>query len=425
MKIQSKPRGRLSIMAMTVLFFMLLPGGATADLVPSPQASASDNSGNEVDEVLRQFEQYQLDIDQDYQKEKNDIETTYQKYQRVIEEEYRDHERRILAVWLEAEISTRKKWVEYSHDLKTKKVVDFENGEIRIEMILPEEDSTPEAEAMFREKLRELIQEDQQTAYSRDELTQRIEERIREMEEYVKTAPVKKTPILARVVTGNPRPSEASISQAAADLQRRGQISTRPSRRDDARVVTFKSSLPSTSLQRKALDYKDDINRFAGQRDLPEELVYAVIHTESAFNPMARSHVPAYGLMQIVPRSAGRDASRIIYGQEKLLSPSYLYNETNNINTGTTYLYLLYNRYLNKISDPTSRLYCTIAAYNTGSGNVARSFTGSTNVSRAATIINRMSPGQVYQHLKTNLPYHETRDYLERVVQRMELYRSL
>ncbi|MFW5989099.1 MAG: hypothetical protein ACOCPQ_02585 [Desulfosudaceae bacterium] len=181
MKIQSKPRGRLSIIAMPVLFFFLLLGGATADVVTSPQSSASDNSGNEVDEVLRQFEQYQLDIDQDYQKEKNDIETTYQEYQRVIEEEYRDHERRILAVWLEAEISTRKKWVEYSHDLQTKKVVDFASGEIRIEMILPEEDSTPEAEAMFREKLRELIQEDQQTAYSRDELTRRIEERIRDM----------------------------------------------------------------------------------------------------------------------------------------------------------------------------------------------------------------------------------------------------
>ena len=82
--------------------------------------------------------------------------------------------------------------------------------------------------------------------------------------------------------------------------------------------------------------------------------------------------MPAYGLMQIVPESAGKDATQQLFGQPKLLAPSYLYNSDNNIQVGTTYLNILYYRYLRKIENPTSRLYCTIAAYNTGAGNVAK-----------------------------------------------------
>ena len=92
---------------------------------------------------------------------------------------------------------------------------------------------------------------------------------------------------------------------------------------------------------------------------------------------------------------------------------------------GTAYLYILYNRYLQEITDPTSRMYCAIAAYNTGAGNVARAFTGTTSVSRAAQAINRMSPQQVYTHLVQRLPHQETRDYLQRVTSRMTMYQSM
>jgi membrane-bound lytic murein transglycosylase C len=140
---------------------------------------------------------------------------------------------------------------------------------------------------------------------------------------------------------------------------------------------------------------------------------------------MARSHVPAYGLMQIVPHSAGRDASELLFGREVLLSPSYLYGEGNNINVGTAYLYLLYNRYLAEIRDPVSRMYCSIAAYNTGPGNVARAFADTTKVSNAAGIINRMTPQQVYTHLVSRLPYQETRDYLQKVTTCMAMYQNM
>jgi membrane-bound lytic murein transglycosylase C len=92
---------------------------------------------------------------------------------------------------------------------------------------------------------------------------------------------------------------------------------------------------------------------------------------------------------------------------------------------GTAYINILYFRYLKKIENKTSRLYCTIAAYNTGAGNVARAFTGKTNISVAAKTINKLSPEQVYQKLLRNLPHDETRNYLKNVNERRTNYKAL
>src|SRR5690606_39614355 len=70
-----------------------------------------------------------------------------------------------------------------------------------------------------------------------------------------------------------------------------------------------------------------------------------ILETESAFNPMAKSPIPAFGLMQIVPSSAGQDATAKLFGKPKLLAPSYLYNAENNIRVGAAYFNILYYRY--------------------------------------------------------------------------------
>jgi len=129
--------------------------------------------------------------------------------------------------------------------------------------------------------------------------------------------------------------------------------------------------------------------------------------------------------MQIVPKSAGRDASKLVLGKDMILSPSYLYNGKNNISMGVAYLYILNDRYLASIKNPESRLYCVIAAYNTGAGNVARAFIGTTNIKKAAKKINSMPPEKVYKVLRRKLPHKETRDYLDRVSKRMNKYQAV
>ena len=71
-----------------------------------------------------------------------------------------------------------------------------------------------------------------------------------------------------------------------------------------------------------------------------------------------------------------------------------------------------------------SKLYCAIAAYNTGPGNVSKAFTGLKDVSGAIGSINNLSPDDLYTFLTQKLPYKETREYLVKVTERIKMYKS-
>ncbi len=166
------------------------------------------------------------------------------------------------------------------------------------------------------------------------------------------------------------------------------------------------------------------VNQQAKRWQVSPALILAVIHTESSFNPMARSGIPAFGLMQIVPTSAGKDVSAMLHGKPLLYSPEYLYQPENNIEAGSAYLHILEQRYFKGVRNETSRRYLCIAAYNTGAGNVAKTLTGTKSLSRAAITANLMSPQQVRQKLMRNLPADETRNYLRKVLRRTEDYQQ-
>ena len=170
--------------------------------------------------------------------------------------------------------------------------------------------------------------------------------------------------------------------------------------------------------------YFNEIKAYAKQYDVPVSVIMAIIETESSFNPRAVSPIPAFGLMQLVPKTAGLDAHLFVHGEKKIVSADYLFNEENNLKLGSAYFHLLTHRYLRKISDPTARFYCAVASYNTGVGNVAKTFTGKKSISAAVTAINQMAPGDVYDFLLTHLPAQETRNYLKKVVTRMEKYKQ-
>ena len=117
-----------------------------------------------------------------------------------------------------------------------------------------------------------------------------------------------------------------------------------------------------------AKKYSPFVERFSKRFSVSRNLVYAIIKTESDFNPYAVSDAPAFGLMQIVPQTAGLDVNRFLNNVASIPSRGFLFSPENNIQYGTAYLHLLEKRYLNDIRAPLSREYCVIAAYNTGAG---------------------------------------------------------
>lgn len=113
------------------------------------------------------------------------------------------------------------------------------------------------------------------------------------------------------------------------------------------------------------------IDHHARQHSVRPDLVRAVIAVESAFNPRARSHKGAMGLMQLMPATAARfDVDRP-------------YDPAQNIGAGVAYLRELLDRYR---GDETLAL----AAYNAG-------------------------PGAVDRYGLRVPPYRETRDYVRKV----------
>lgn len=101
-------------------------------------------------------------------------------------------------------------------------------------------------------------------------------------------------------------------------------------------------------------------------------------------------------------------------GEDKAPTRDYLFDPDNNIELGTAYLNVLTYTQLDDVADLVSREYCVISAYNTGAGNVFKTF--SKDQRAAVDQINRLQPSALYDRLRSSLPYQETRDYLAKVV---------
>lgn len=376
----------------------------------------------------------------------------FQTFKRIHEEESKKYQQELKQYWDDPEFSSKTTWIQYTNNNLQKSRVDFERGEIIISRV--QKSGTPKKD--IKQAVIDLLKTTKQQAFNNDKLSQSIEERSINEVKNIKTGNPSNESILAPHISNKNILTDKEIGEIAEKLLTKKRLTKKTNSKQqkvislhiplspiDAKAVTDKqaskdslASLPSKaaaraaflfssktqrmsedtkSLPQKAKKLERSIHQYSNQRFVATPLVFALIEAESAFNPLAKSHIPAYGLMQIVPQSAGQDASALVHGEATLLSPSYLYDSNKNIEMGVAYIHILYYRYLKSINDPVSRLYCTIAAYNTGAGNVAKAFTSGRNIKKASKTINQMSSDKVYQHLIKHLPYAETRNYLQKV----------
>jgi membrane-bound lytic murein transglycosylase C len=159
---------------------------------------------------------------------------------------------------------------------------------------------------------------------------------------------------------------------------------------------------------KQAEKYRSTVTRYAEQFKVSPSLIFAVIRTESNFNPFAVSSAPAFGLMQLVPSSGGRDAYKKAKGKDTIPSRDYLFDPENNIELGSAYLNVLSYNLLEHIENQVAREYCVISAYNTGPRNVFKAF--AQDQTSAINQINSLQPPAVYDRLRRTCSIKK-RDY--------------
>ena len=138
--------------------------------------------------------------------------------------------------------------------------------------------------------------------------------------------------------------------------------------------------------------------------DIGWPMAYSIARQESYLNQQVVSSAHAMGLMQVTPE-AGRDTARrfhVAYSRHRLLTdPVY------NMQMGAAELSWLYNYYNSYL--------LTFAAYNAGFGRVKQWI---------ATLGDPRNPGVDPVDWIERIPLSETRNYVQRIMENMQVYRA-
>lgn len=300
----------------------------------------------------------------------------------------------------EVQLPDRTHYVKYTQNYKSRAIVDFDKGDILVETL-----DTADPQGSLKNAIVTTL------------LTPDDPRSVDLFSDKGVTLTSDKAPYLLGLVqdqNGKSIRTPAEAEAFASHLLEK-KSSTRTIKQDGgskiAHIVTM--DMVPNFANKQAEKYRPQVSRFAEQYRVSPNLVFAIIRTESNFNPFAVSGAPAYGLMQLVPTSGGREAYRRAKGSDTTPSRDYLFNADNNIELGAALLNVLTYKQFEDVDNTVSREYCVISAYNTGLRNVLKTF--SKDMVAAVNQINGLEPPAVYDKLRQNLPYQETRDYLVKV----------
>lgn len=148
------------------------------------------------------------------------------------------------------------------------------------------------------------------------------------------------------------------------------------------------------------LKYTELVAQYAAENQLPESLVYAVIHTESRFDETAVSSAGAKGLMQLTDSTYAWVSGKL---EEPIPTAEDVFTPSANIRCGTEVLQILYKQF--------GHTETVLAAYNAGSGNVSKWLKNPEYSTDGVTLI--------------HIPFSETEKYVIRVLDAQKRYQTL
>lgn len=147
--------------------------------------------------------------------------------------------------------------------------------------------------------------------------------------------------------------------------------------------------------------YSEYVEEYSSEFSLEDGLIYAIIRTESKFDPYAVSSNNAKGLMQIQDETAIDCAKELKvknYTTDMIFEPRY------NIQIGSYYISKLVKMYDGDVD-------LALAAYNGGPGNVNKWLKNPEYTNEYGELI--------------HIPFPETENYVKKVKETKEVYREL
>ena len=147
--------------------------------------------------------------------------------------------------------------------------------------------------------------------------------------------------------------------------------------------------------------FDSQIGNYSSARNLEKYFILAIIRAESGFDKNAHSWANAYGLMQIIPRTANELASEL---RLDFSNPEDLFDEELNLQLGVYYVSKLAKRYENQKE-------YILAAYNAGPHRVSRWKNYNNN--------------ETLDFITENIEFTQTRNYIKKVMKNYWIYSLL
>lgn len=363
------------------------------------------------------FETWNERINNEWTSFSKNLDSTWYSMENIREDQWKKHIDDIKSKWNKYDESLHTTWVIYTENNLAKSTIDFKDGLVKIEELVPEEIvGKKEIVAKKISRTAKNIISIQNSSFKEPLLSNQLPVKL--IEETDETKEI--------VKVFDPKEIETYINNNVVNnikLTDKAVVSTEGKKYFKAEVDFY---LNEDHLSIRAQKYKNLVAKYCKINNIEPALVMAIIEHESAFNPYVSSSRNgiriATGLMQLVPWSGGKDAYNAL-GYIGQPTREYLLDPENNIMLGTKYLEILSDTF-KEIEDPDKVRTIVISAYNTGPNNVIKTFSGEQDLKKAVTKINSLSLSSLHTHLNKYLLHEETKKYLAKVYNSYNFYKN-
>ena len=427
----------------TTAFIVWLGITCAAGTLPPPAAA-----GDPMEEINKRFQQRKqesdaalLDVQQQYHAQRAAMEMQWKQREQAIADRWQQVKREAEKKWDHARQSNNKEWVDYSPSYEARSTVDFEHGVIAITVLVPigeagSSQAGHEAVLLAMKDIQSDIgaagttrlaaasaSDPASVMIARAAMPAAWAKIVQQFEQVFSKEAKAGRPVLANQVvakSGMPVAPQAAKSFVESEIIPSAVVEDKPMQAQDGvprAQVTAKVPLAPDHLQQRAQLYKDDVATHAKRHGLDPRLLFAIIHTESYFNPLAQTPAPAYGLMLLIPRGPARDAYNYLYKNDIVLDDNYLQDPAHNVELGAAYLHLLRRQLVPNMEEGDKKNFLVACAYTWGMDKTRD------QILKQARIQDLTST-QVFTLLNQKTP-ETTRAYLSRIKDRIAMYESL